>query len=64
MEVLCAWGICRDGRKVLLHLAVGSRENYEGCLEFLRDMVHRGLPCPLLVTTDGAAGLIRAVDVM
>lgn len=59
--VLCAWGICRDGRKVLLHLALGSRESYEACLEFLRHLTQRGLREPLLVTTDGAPGLIRAV---
>jgi putative transposase len=28
----------------------------------LRDLVKRGLPTPLTVTTDGAAGLLRAVD--
>jgi putative transposase len=60
--ILCAWGICRDGRKVLLHLALGSRESYENCLEFIRDMVHRGLPTPVLIATDGAPGLIRAVS--
>lgn len=60
--ILCAWGICRDGRKVLLHLALGSRESYEHCLEFIRDMVRRGLRNPVLVTTDGAPGLIRAVE--
>jgi putative transposase len=59
--ILCAWGICRDGRKVLLHLALGSRESYENCPEFIRDMVRRGLPPPVLVTTDGTRGLIRAV---
>ena len=58
--ILCAWAICRDGSKVLLHLAMGSRESYENCLEFLRDMVRRGLRTPVLVTTDGAPGLIRA----
>jgi transposase-like protein len=59
--ILCAWSICRDGRKILLHLALGSRESHENCLEFIRDMVRRGLPPPVLVTTDGAPGLIRAV---
>jgi transposase-like protein len=59
--VLCAWGICRDGSKVLLHLALGSRESYQNCLNFIRDMVRRGLQAPVLVTTDGAPGLIRAV---
>jgi len=60
--ILCAWGICRDGCRVLLHLALGSRESYENCLEFIRDMVGRGLHAPLLVTTDGARGLIRATE--
>jgi transposase-like protein len=59
--ILCAWGICRDGSKVLLHLALGSRESYQNCLDFIRDMVRRGLQAPVLVTTDGAPGLIRAV---
>jgi transposase-like protein len=59
--ILCAWGICRDGSKVLLHLALGSRESHQNCLDFIRDMVRRGLQAPVLVTTDGAPGLIRAV---
>lgn len=59
--VLCAWAICADGRKVLLHLALGNKESYENWLEFLRDLVRRGLQRPVLVTTDGAPGLIRAV---
>jgi len=60
--LLCAWGICRDGSRVMLHLALGSRESYENCLEFLRGMTQRGLRTPLLVATDGAPGLIRAVS--
>jgi transposase-like protein len=60
--ILCAWGICTDGSKVLLHLALGSRESYQNCLDFIRDMVRRGLQAPVLVTTDGAPGLIRAVS--
>jgi putative transposase len=62
--ILCAWAICRNGRKVMVHLALGSRESYETCLDFLRDMVRRGLRTPLLITTDGAPGLIRAVGEM
>jgi transposase-like protein len=27
--LLCAWAICWDGRKVMLHLALGSRESYD-----------------------------------
>ncbi len=30
--------------------------------DFIRDMVKRGLNTPVLITTDGAPGLIRAVD--
>jgi len=59
--VLCAWAICSSGRKVLLHLTLGNKESYDNWLEFLRDMVKRGLRPPVQVTTDGAPGLIRAV---
>ena len=41
--ILCAWGICRNGNKVLLHLGLGSRESYQNCLDFIRDMVRRGV---------------------
>jgi transposase-like protein len=60
--LLCAWAICQDGRKVIVHLALGSRESYDNCLGFLRDMVRRGLRTPVLVATDGAPGLISAVE--
>lgn len=64
MTVLCAWGICSNGSVVLLNLTTGTSESYETCIEFLRDMVSRGLQTPLTVTTDGAPGLIRAVEAM
>jgi len=60
--ILVAWGVCRDGRKVLLHLALGNKESETACTAFVRDMVRRGLPVPTLVTTDGAPALIAAVD--
>jgi putative transposase len=59
--VMCAWAICADGRKVMLHLALGNKESYANWLEFLRDTVRRGLREPVQVTTDGAPGLMRAV---
>lgn len=59
--ILCAWAICADGRKVLLHMALGNKESYQNWLDFLRDMVRRGLWVPVLITTDGAPGVIRAV---
>ena len=60
--LLCAWAICADGRKLMLHLALGNKESYENWLEFLRNMVKRGLRTPVLGTTDGAPGLIRAFE--
>jgi transposase-like protein len=60
--VLCAWGICRDGQKVLLSLSPGTKEDTETCREFFRDLKRRGLRDPLLVATDGAPGLIRAAE--
>jgi putative transposase len=62
--VLCAWAITRAGGKVLLHLASGNKESYENWLDFLRDMVAGGLRIPTAVTTDGAPGLIKAVEVV
>lgn len=61
--VLCAWGITEDGRKVLLHLAPGTKEDTASCTAFFEDLKRRGLADPLLVVTDGAAGLIRAAEI-
>src|SRR5215470_9659807 len=62
--VLCVWAICEDGRKVLLTLSTANSESYESCLEVLRDLVKRGLQPPVTITTDGAAGLTKAIDVI
>jgi transposase-like protein len=62
--ILCAWGILREGRKVLLHMGLGNKESYDAWLEFLRHMVKRGLGVPLSITTDGAPGLTKAVEAM
>jgi putative transposase len=59
--ILCAWSITSDGRKILLHLAVGNKESEACWTEFLRDMVGRGLKIPTSVTCDGAPGLLNAV---
>ena len=59
--VLCAYGILENGKKVLLHLALGSRESYDSWLSFLHDMTARGLEEPLLVTSDKHKGLKKAV---
>ena len=59
--VLCAYGILEDGKKVLLHLALGSRESYDAWLSFLHEMTARGLQEPLLVISDGNPGLKKAL---
>jgi putative transposase len=60
--VLAAWGILADGYKALLHLAPGTKEDTASCREFFQDMRRRGLPDPLLVVSDGAPGVIRAIE--
>ena len=60
--VLAAWGITAQGNKVLLGLLPGTKEDTVSCKEFLRDLKSRGLTDPVLVITDGAPGLIRAVE--
>jgi putative transposase len=59
--VLCAYGIWEDGKKVLLHLAVGDKESTVCWKSFFEDMKHRGLKQPLLVVIDGNSGLRKAV---
>jgi len=60
--LLCAWGICRDGRKVMLHLALGNKESTTAWRGFVRDMQRRGLPTPTLITSDGAPARIAVIE--
>ena len=60
--ILVAWGVDSDGRKHLLHLAVGNKESEACWTEFFRHMISRGLRMPTSVTSDGAPGLIRAIE--
>ncbi len=60
--VLAVWGILADGKKALLHLAPGTKEDTASCKEFFQDLRRRGLPDPLLVVSDGAPGVIRAIE--
>jgi putative transposase len=62
--VLCAWGLTSQGAPVLVGLAPGASEGHDPWASFLKDLVARGLRAPLLVITDGAAGLIGAVEVV
>ena len=60
--VLAAWGILSDGKKALLHLAPGTKEDTASCREFFQELRRRGLPDALLVASDGAPGMIRAIE--
>lgn len=60
--IVVAWGILRDGQKVLLYLSLGNKESYVHWLEFLRDMLKRGLRVPLSITSDGAPWCIKAIE--
>ena len=60
--MIAARGIGEDGRKVLLHLMAGSKEDTETVRAFFPDMRMRGLGDPLLVVSDGAPGVIRAIE--
>ena len=59
--VLVGWCIASDGRKHLLHLAVGNKESQACWTEFFRSLLGRGMRAPTTVTSDGAPGLINAI---
>ena len=59
--LLVAWCITSDGRKHLLHLAVGNKESQTCWTEFFRSMLTRGMRAPTTITSDGAPGLIAAI---
>ena len=42
-RVLAAWGFMIEGRRVLLHLMAGSKEDKETGTAFFEDMKRRGL---------------------
>ena len=60
--VLAAWGITTKGQPVFVGLDACTGESTDGWHGFLTDLGARGLRCPLLVISDGAAGLISAVE--
>ena len=47
---------------MLLHMMAGSKEDAETVTAFFEDMKRRGLKDPLLVTSDGAPGIIKAIE--
>lgn len=60
--VLCAWGVSQAGERVLLAVMLGMRESQEDWTALARDLTARGLPCPQLIVSDGAPGLVKAIE--
>ncbi len=60
--VLAAWGITTDGKPCFVGLGTAAAESTDAWSGFLVDLGERGLGCPLLVISDGAPGLISAVE--
>jgi putative transposase len=60
--VLAAWGITTGGKPAFIGLAPGTGESADAWHDFLADLKDRGLASPLLVISDGNAGLIGAIE--
>ena len=60
--VLAAWGITTSGKPAFIGLAPGTGESADAWTAFLTDLKDRGLAFPLLVISDGAPGLIAAIE--
>jgi transposase-like protein len=60
--VLVAWGYSTEGKRVLVAVRLGQRESHEDWLDLGRDLTRRGLRSPWLVVSDGAPGLIKAIE--
>jgi transposase-like protein len=60
--VLAAWGITTEGKPAFIGLAPGAGESADAWHAFLTDLKDRGLASPLLVISDGAPGLIAAIE--
>ena len=60
--VLAAWGITTEGKPAFIGLAPGTGESADAWTGFLTDLKDRGLGSPLLIISDGAAGLITAIE--
>jgi putative transposase len=60
--VLAAWGITTAGKPAFIGLAPGTGESADAWSAFLTDLKDRGLGSPLLIVSDGAPGLITAIE--
>ena len=62
VSVLVAIGVGMDGRREVLSVAEGMKEDSESWHEFIKGMLARGLKGVRLVTGDRCAGLVAAVN--
>jgi transposase-like protein len=63
VPVLAALGVTATGQKHLVALQLAAAEGTASWGGLLTDLQRRGLPAPLLVVTDGHAGLKKALEV-
>jgi putative transposase len=62
VPVLAALGVTASGQKQLVALQLAAAEATASWSGLLADLQRRGLPAPLLVITDGHAGLKKALE--
>jgi putative transposase len=60
--ILVAWGITTEGKPVLVGLEAAAAESSDAWDSFIDELADRGLRAPLLVISDGAAGLVGAIE--
>src|SRR6266536_1051785 len=60
--VLAAWGITTSGKPFFIGLGPATGESSDAWKDFLADLKDRGLASPLLIISDGAPGLIGAIE--
>lgn len=60
--IMCVRGVTADGRQVLVGLQAASAESETAWDDFLAELKARGLRAPLLCISDGAPGLINALE--
>lgn len=59
--ILCCWGICSNGTKLLLGMMAAGSESESSWNVFFEDMKNRGLRQPLLVISDGNKAIKNAI---
>jgi transposase-like protein len=62
VPVLAALGVAEDGRKVLVALQIALKESAAHWGSLVTDLQGRGLSAPILIVSDGHAGLRKATQ--